>query len=102
MDKEKFLKKVVHHYVSSFNFNGFSVENLTDELKDVIIDLVRDGRLEIIAGSDGNPYVKNFPIKKKIEQQVNSLLEEKFVVLYPTRKTMMHYVKKQPEGFFHR
>ena len=63
--KKEILQQVYNNFVNSFGYNGCSVYDLgydctKDELLQCLIELIKEGKIEIITGDVSNTYIKSF------------------------------------------
>ena len=60
--KKEILQQVYNNFVNSFGYNGCSVYDLgydctKDELLQCLIELIKEGKIEIITGDVSNTYI---------------------------------------------
>ena len=88
--KNQILQQVYNNFVNSIGYNGCAVYKLCydctqDELLQRLIELIKEGKIEIITGDVGNTYIKSFDAEP-IEKQVTLLptLSPFDYCIYPT------------------
>ncbi|MCK4589057.1 MAG: AAA family ATPase [Nanoarchaeota archaeon] len=98
MDKEEILNEITNKYLSSEEFNGYSLYDLDNE-KEKIIELVKDGKIDINFGDKHpNIHIKAFELdKKEIQIERINRLGLKGSCAYPTKE---HLKKKVYYGKF--
>jgi len=92
--KEQVLQQVYNSFVNSSGFNGCTLwdigcECTKDELLQCLIELIKEGKIEIITGEVGNTYIKSYDAKP-IEKQVEDLPSLSFrdFCIYPTEEIL--------------
>lgn len=92
--KEQVLQQVYDNFVNSFGFNGCTLYDIgcectKEELQKCLIELIKEGKIEIITGDVGNTYIKSYDAKP-IEKQVEELPSLSFrdFCIYPTEKVL--------------
>jgi hypothetical protein len=98
--ENKIINLVIEKYVNSYDFNGFPMKNLIEEIQineKILIQeirrLIEEEKLSI--SLYGNPHIKAFdyPIEDQINFLENRSLEE--IVLYPTRLVLKGRVDEE-------
>lgn len=90
-DSRKLLTKVRKHYEASHDFNGLplsSVDTADTGLREVVIDLIRNGHMDLVRGDrHPNPHIKALPAER-IDVQISKIEEQGLGsgCLYPTAK----------------
>ena len=92
--KNHILQQVYNNFVNSSGYNGCSICNIgydctQDELLQCLIELIKDGEIEIITGDVGNTYIKSFDAES-IEKQITLLpsLSPFDYCIYPTESVL--------------
>ena len=75
--KNRIQQQVYNNFVNSLGYNGCSIYDLgydctQDELLQCLIELIKEGEIEIITGDVGNTYIKSFDAES-IEKQITLL-----------------------------
>ena len=92
--KNHILQQVFNNFVYSLGYNGCSIYDLgydctQDELLQCLIELIKEGEIEIITGDVGNTYIKSFDAES-IEKQIALLPSLSFrdYSIYPTERVL--------------
>jgi hypothetical protein len=92
--KNHILQQVFNNFVNSLGYNGCSIYDLgydctQDELLQCLIELIKEGEIEIITGDVGNTYIKSFDAES-IEKQITLLPSLSFrdYSIYPTERVL--------------
>lgn len=92
--KKQILQQVYNNFVTSSGYNGCAVYKLCydctqDELLQCLIELIKEGKIEIITGDVSNTYIKSFDAEP-IEKQVTLLpsLSPFDYCIYPTESVL--------------
>lgn len=92
--KNNVLQQVYNNFVNSLGYNGCSICDIgydctQDELIQCLIELIKEGAIEIITGNVGNTYIKSFDAES-IEKQITLLPSLSFrdYSIYPTERVL--------------
>lgn len=92
--KNQILQQVYNNFVNSLGYNGCSIYKIgydctQDELLQCLIELIKEGKIEIITGDVGNTYIKSFDAEP-IEKQITLLpsLSPFDYCIYPTESVL--------------
>ena len=92
--KTNILQQVYNNFVNSSGYNGCSIYGLgydctQEELLQCLIELIKEGEIEIITGDVGNTYIKSFDAES-IEKQITLLPSLSFrdYSIYPTERVL--------------
>ena len=92
--KNRIQQQVYNNFVNSLGYNGCSIYDLgydctQDELLQCLIELIKEGEIEIITGDVGNTYIKSFDAES-IEKQITQLPSLSFsdYSIYPTERVL--------------
>lgn len=92
--KNRILQQVYDNFVNSIGYNGCPIYNIAydctqDKLLQCLIELIKEGEIEIITGDVGNTYIKSFDAES-IEKQIALLPSLSFsdYCIYPTERVL--------------
>lgn len=92
--KNRILQQVYDNFVNSLGYNGCPIYKIAydctqNELLQCLIELIKEGKIEIITGDVGNTYIKSFDAES-IEKQITQLpsLSPFDYCIYPTEKVL--------------
>lgn len=92
--KNQILQQVYNNFVNSSGYNGCSICDIgydctQHELLQCLIELIKEGKIEIITGEVGNTYIKSFDAEP-IEKQITLLpsLSPFDYCIYPTESVL--------------
>ncbi len=90
--KNQILQQIYKNFVNSLCYNGCSIcdigyDGTHDELLQYLIELIKEGKIEIISGHVSNTYIKSFDAES-IEKQIKLLPSLSFdeYSIYPTER----------------
>ena len=86
----EFLEEIINYYLLSGDFNGLPIYNRYDYNLEVLIQLIKEGLVEVISENDvRNPHIKALDLNLSIEHQIETVKNGKVpMCIYPTPKAL--------------